>query len=395
MATERGSAVKLVAYEESTYAVAPTSPNGLQITTTSVGLKMKRGMNNNDDVLRNDRNPSQGTLGRKDVLGPVVTKPGSREAAFLMKHMLGSYSTSSQVASVTVSAGGTGYTDGATATFSAPPAGGVTALGTITVVGGAITAVVISNPGSGYTSAPTVTAPTGTGATLVAVLGGLSTSIIKVGALPPGLTFDKYFGTLGAVERYLGGRLNQMSGTVTDDGVWTPSFDIIGSDEVDDTALLDVTPHAYAISPFAIPKVTVTEGGSPMKIAKDIKLTLMNNLDGNIGRVVGNTGAIADCPEGIFKVDLTMTVLFQSLALLNKAKNETKSSFSLLFTQGTHSWTLAFNEIRYDVEEPEVTSPNGIPVPMHAYAFYESDAAASCVVSTHVNDVTSLATFPA
>lgn len=76
------------------------------------------------------------------------------------------------VASVTISAGGTGYTGTPTVTFSAPPAGGTTATGTVTVVGGVITGVVITNPGSGYVTAPTVTfSGAGTGAAGTAVLG--------------------------------------------------------------------------------------------------------------------------------------------------------------------------------------------------------------------------------
>lgn len=72
-----------------------------------------------------------------------------------------------------IKAGGTmtGYTDGATQamTLSAPPGGGVQATATAKVVGGVITEVNISNPGAGYTSAPTVTvAPAGgSGATFV------------------------------------------------------------------------------------------------------------------------------------------------------------------------------------------------------------------------------------
>ncbi len=65
-----------------------------------------------------------------------------------------------QVTDVQVTAGGTGYVNGDPATFSAPPDGGITATGTINVTGGAITGVTITNPGAGYTTAPTVTAPT-------------------------------------------------------------------------------------------------------------------------------------------------------------------------------------------------------------------------------------------
>jgi hypothetical protein len=62
------------------------------------------------------------------------------------------------VASVTVNEPGTGYTTAPTVTFSAPQnAGGATATGAATITGGVVTAVTITNPGSGYTAAPTVT----------------------------------------------------------------------------------------------------------------------------------------------------------------------------------------------------------------------------------------------
>lgn len=79
--------------------------------------------------------------------------------------------TNGTVDSVTIGAGGTGYTS-ATVTFSAPETpGGVTATGTATVNAGAVTGVTITNAGSGYTSAPTVTiGGPGTGATATATL---------------------------------------------------------------------------------------------------------------------------------------------------------------------------------------------------------------------------------
>lgn len=81
------------------------------------------------------------------------------------------------VASVTIGAGGTGYTTAPTVTFSAAPAGGVTATGTATVSGGAVTGVTITNPGSGYVSAPTISfGGPGTSATATAVLSATTTN---------------------------------------------------------------------------------------------------------------------------------------------------------------------------------------------------------------------------
>ena len=82
------------------------------------------------------------------------------------------------VTGVTISAGGTLYTT-PIITFSAPQvAGGTTATGTLTVASGVITAVVITQGGTGYTSAPTATignAGSGTGATIGTVSIAAST----------------------------------------------------------------------------------------------------------------------------------------------------------------------------------------------------------------------------
>lgn len=76
------------------------------------------------------------------------------------------------VASVNISAGGTGYTGTPTVTFDPAPPGGVTATGTVVQSGGVITSVIITNPGSGYLTAPGVTfGGLGSGATGTAILG--------------------------------------------------------------------------------------------------------------------------------------------------------------------------------------------------------------------------------
>jgi fibronectin-binding autotransporter adhesin len=66
--------------------------------------------------------------------------------------------------SVSVTAGGSGYTSAPTVTISG--GGGTGATATATVASGAVTAITITNPGSGYTSAPTIAfGGPGTGAT--------------------------------------------------------------------------------------------------------------------------------------------------------------------------------------------------------------------------------------
>lgn len=79
--------------------------------------------------------------------------------------------TTGSVEDVTVTDGGADYTS-ATVTFSAPGAGGTQATGTVQLAGGEVVGITVTNPGSGYTAAPTVTITgNGTGATATASLG--------------------------------------------------------------------------------------------------------------------------------------------------------------------------------------------------------------------------------
>jgi hypothetical protein len=80
-----------------------------------------------------------------------------------------------QVISVNITNPGSGYSSAPTVTFDPPSAGGVTAqgtavLGSATATTGKITGFTLTNPGSGYTTAPTVTIAGSGGAQAVAAV---------------------------------------------------------------------------------------------------------------------------------------------------------------------------------------------------------------------------------
>ena len=83
----------------------------------------------------------------------------------------------------------TGYTTGDALTISAPDLpGGTQAVATVTATAGVIDGVVVSTAGTGYTSAPTITADTGTQGTLTltGVLTTSTTNAIAILAHIPG-----------------------------------------------------------------------------------------------------------------------------------------------------------------------------------------------------------------
>ena len=92
-----------------------------------------------------------------------------------------------EVNSVTVTAGGAGYTS---PTVAITGGGGSGATAAATVTAGAVTAVTITNPGTGYTTAPTVTITGGggSGATASATLVGKELSAITVTSGGSGFT---------------------------------------------------------------------------------------------------------------------------------------------------------------------------------------------------------------
>jgi hypothetical protein len=81
----------------------------------------------------------------------------------------GGLGSATSVTTIKVTNGGTGYTSAPTVTIAAPPAGGTQATATATFSGGAVTGITVTVNGSGYTSVPAVTISGGggTGATAV------------------------------------------------------------------------------------------------------------------------------------------------------------------------------------------------------------------------------------
>jgi len=91
------------------------------------------------------------------------------------------------VGTVTVGAGGTGYT-APTVTLDAPIAGGTQAVASATVVSGVITAISVTTPGSGYTSAPNVyiSDSSGTGASATSALAAGTGVVASISVTNPG-----------------------------------------------------------------------------------------------------------------------------------------------------------------------------------------------------------------
>lgn len=121
---------------------------------------------------------------------------------------VGSAMVDGQVVSITRTAGGTGYTSGATVTITG--GGGTGATATATVTSGAVTAFVMTAFGTGYTSVPTVTVtPVGAGS------GAIGTAVYAQRADVNVTTTGAYIWTMSPPAGVLAARYNAItSGTI-------------------------------------------------------------------------------------------------------------------------------------------------------------------------------------
>lgn len=146
---------------------------------------------------------------------------------YLVNGSTGAFSqiTNDKVATVTIITGGTNYTSGDTVTFSAPPSG-VTATGTVQITGGVITDITITNPGSGYVTAPSITINTSTGA---GFSGNALLNFFPTGGLVPGAVFLDSYIAVGTP----GGRI--YTSNVGDPTIWSPLDYITAEAEPDNS----------------------------------------------------------------------------------------------------------------------------------------------------------------
>ena len=128
----------------------------------------------NGDLVLVDVNTDTSRVGR--YAKATVTTPGD---VFTVD---GNWSP--EVRSVTITNGGSGYTSAPTVTIAAP-SDGITATATATVSGGAVTAITITNGGSNYNSVPNVTFNGGGGSSAAgtAVVSPLSATPLHIGYL--------------------------------------------------------------------------------------------------------------------------------------------------------------------------------------------------------------------
>lgn len=206
------------------------------------------------------------------------------------------------------------------------------------------------------------------------------THTLTIADLPTSFIIEHDYGSeisgAGRYEYFNGCRVSSLSLNFPSEGFCTASMNIMGAKSTLASASLDGTPTDSGATPFSSFLATIEEGGGAIAYVTEASMTLDNSLDGGI-YAIGGSGQRRSLPEGFVTISGSVTALFESAALLNKAINSTESSLKLTLTRGTGAGSAGNELMSFEVQQllyertsPGIPGPNGISIqlPFKGYA---------------------------
>lgn len=218
--------------------------------------------------------------------------------------------------------------------------------------------------------------------------GLIRTHTYTIGNLPTGMVIEKGFDDLNPAQyfKYNGCRISQFSFSGKAEGMIDCSVTIMGAKETTGTSSFDETPRDLGHTPFDGFEASVAEGATTLGNVTQIDFTIDNNLDGDT-YVIDGTGERHSLPAGWAKVTGTVTALFDSMDLYNRAVNHEETSITLHLTKGNgdgaspgnEKLSFYFDEVVFSPNAPVVSGPTGVVVELPFEAYYNDDAEASAI----------------
>lgn len=194
---------------------------------------------------------------------------------------------------------------------------------------------------------------------------------ITIGALPVGFMFEKDFGSkiagTGRVEKFPGCRIGQATFDFPTSGKATASFDVMAAGSSLAAAALDATITDNGHTSFDVTSIAVLqEGGSDIGTVRSHKYVISNDLDVDDYRQ-GAGGVRGSLDEGQAMVSGELTVVFDSVALWQKAINSTETTLKTTLSRGDGLGSAGNESIEFssgalvlERTSPEITGPKGI-----------------------------------
>jgi hypothetical protein len=224
-----------------------------------------------------------------------------------------------------------------------------------------------------------------------AAVAGVYTEVFKIGKISKSLWFEKGLTDLATPQffGYRGHRIPKYSYAKKGTGFLDCSFDIPGLKDVAlATASIDTTPVDLLHSPFN------AKGGSILIDGADVGNITAAKFDSQRNAkptdpVIGSGGYSTQLPVGKATVKGSVTYLFDSVVLYNKARSRASVAIKLIDQNGTGDGTAGneyiehfFPETHLTRVDPTIKDDTGVIGEAPFTAFHKSDAGGSAMIIT-------------
>jgi hypothetical protein len=385
MTQAKGALSRLLLDYETTFGSDPASPNGRSLPFNTCGLEGSQAKNS-PATITGTRNPVAPFAGNVDAAGSIVVPVDSTAFFYWLRLMFG--------APADITATSEQSLDAAAAVNVGGGVVGIPCTGHGYSTGDAIRLIGTTN----YDGTYTVLASSGTDQIDITATSAAETfsAADVVGEPPyafkftvpdsqPSAVIEKGFTDLDLHWKYNGCKISRMSISVGGDGELTATLETLAMKENEPSATeYDATPTTVTLARLNNFQAAVKEGEVTSSEVTALDISIDFGLDGD-QRVIGGNGMRGAIPEGILKVEINFTALYQDNALVTKGANNTETSIRLTITSGTNILDLFFPEGEFERFKAPIDGPGGVRQTSKFIAFYANHADASVAVVTLTN----------
>ena len=213
------------------------------------------------------------------------------------------------------------------------------------------------------------------------------THTFKPGFTQPSMCLEQQFLDIGQYFLYNGCKVSKFSTSfeVSNQDLQA-TIDIMGGKETLATASFLVEPAMRPMTKFGAFMASILDDGQLLANVTKVELTVDTGLDGSV-YTLGGGGFRGSLPEGMLAVSGTVTAIFDSMALLDKAVSGAASSIELNLSNplSGSNLNILLPEIIYERTSPGIDGPKGVSISLPFRAFYNTNASGVSIVATLVN----------
>lgn len=203
----------------------------------------------------------------------------------------------------------------------------------------------------------------------------------KRGALPPGMSVQKWFADIAKGYNFTGCRVNSLALTIGNTGAVTGDIELMGQDMVPATAVLGTLADDIAHKQVLHCEAGVTIDGTAAALVS-ANLTITNGLDGQ--RAVGSR-TLRSLREGVGEITGQLTMFFEGVTSANDVINETSRNVTITFTHADGSLEIELPATKFTGDPvAKIASDKGLTV-VHNFRALLSAADQSDIVVTLTN----------